>query len=414
MKSDIDRYLKENNADALWVTGSAQHNPTMVYMTGGGHMTQADVIKKIGTDPILCHAPMERDEAARTGLKTINYNKFPLKDRLKLAEGDRLKAHSLLYQNIFEEIGLTSGKVLIYGHADAGKHYSIVNKLQELMPGLAFEGDLEDSVLLQAMATKEPDEIDRIRQMGNSVLEVVSRTADFLTGHNVQDDVLIKADGSPLTIGDVKGKINLWLAELGAENPEDTIFAIGRDAGVPHSGGTPSDPIMLGQTIVFDIFPCEKGGGYFYDFTRTWCLGYAPEEAQQLYNQVKTVYDKVVSELETGLNAAHFQDRTCDLFEAMGHKTTRQDPSIESGYVHSLGHGLGLNVHEKPWFSRKDDPSNTLVPGSVFTIEPGLYYPEKGMGIRLEDTYYVTQDGSFEKFVDYPMELVLEMKGGNS
>ncbi|KUK93113.1 MAG: Putative M24B family peptidase, partial [Anaerolineaceae bacterium 46_22] len=56
MKSDIDRYLKENNADALWVTGAAQHNPTMVYMTGGGHMTQADVIKKIGTDPILCHA----------------------------------------------------------------------------------------------------------------------------------------------------------------------------------------------------------------------------------------------------------------------------------------------------------------------------------------------------------------------
>jgi Xaa-Pro aminopeptidase len=170
----------------------------------------------------------------------------------------------------------------------------------------------------------------------------------------------------------------------------------------------------LGQTIVFDIFPCEKGSGYFYDFTRTWCLGYAPEEAQQLYNQVKTVYDNVVSELETGLNAAHFQDRTCELFEAMGHKTTRQDPSIESGYVHSLGHGLGLNVHEKPWFSRKDDPSNSLVPGSVFTIEPGLYYPEKGMGVRLEDTYYVTQDGSFENFVDYPMALVLEMKGGNS
>jgi Xaa-Pro aminopeptidase len=414
MKSDLDQLLKENNATAIWVTGAAQHNPAMVYMTGGGHMTQADVIKIIGSDPVLCHAPMERDEAARTGLKTLNYNRFPLKDRLKLAEGDRLKAHALLYKAIFEELGLTSGQVLIYGHTDAGKHFSTVSKLQTLMPELTFKGDMDDAVLLQAMATKEPEELERIRKMGKIVQEVVTRTANFLTGHAVSDEVLIQRNGKPLLIGDVKSKINFWLAELGAENPEDTIFAIGRDAGVPHSGGTLSDPLKLGQTIVFDIFPCEKGGGYFYDFTRTWCLGYAPEEALSLYDQVKTVYDTVVSELETNLNASVFQERTCELFEEMGHKTTRQDPAVESGYVHSLGHGLGLHVHEKPWFSRKDDPSNTLVPGSVFTIEPGLYYPDKGMGVRLEDTYFVTQDGNFEKFVDYPMELVLKMKGDNN
>ena len=278
------------------------------------------------------------------------------------------------------------------------------------MPGLSFEGDLEDAVLLQAMATKKPDEIERTRQMGKKVVTVVSRVADFLTGHKVVNEVLTKPDGTPLLIGDVKAKINLWLAELGAENPEDTIFAIGRDAGIPHSSGTPSDPLRLGQTIVFDIFPCEKGGGYFYDFTRTWCLGYAPDDVQTLYNQVKSVYQQVVSELETGKNAAEFQDRTCELFEVQGHETVRQNPAVEAGYVHSLGHGVGLNIHEKPWFSRKDDPSNTLLPGSVFTIEPGLYYPERGLGIRLEDTYYVTADGKFEKFVDYPMELVLKMQ----
>ncbi len=411
MKSDLDQLLVEQQADALWITGAAQHNPAMVYMTGVGHMTQADVIKKVRSDPVLCHAPMERDEAARTGLKTLNYNKFPLKNRLKLAEGDRLLAHALLYKEIFKAVGLTSGKVLIYGHTDAGKHYAVVNKLKELLPDLTFKGDFEDAVLLQAMATKGPEEIKRIRQMGKVVYKVVSRTAEFLTGHKVVDDVLTKPDGQPLLISDVKGKINLWLAELGVENPEDTIFAIGRDAGVPHSNGTPSDPLKLGQTIVFDIFPCEKGGGYFYDFTRTWCLGYAPREAQALHQDVKSVYDQVVSELEVGVNAAHFQDRTCELFEEMGHTTTRQDPAVESGYVHSLGHGVGLNIHEKPWFSRKDDPSNTLAPGSVFTIEPGLYYPEKGMGVRLEDTYYAKEDGSFEKFVDYPMDLVLTMKG---
>lgn len=411
MKSEIDQLLKDQHAEALWITGPAQHNPAMVYLTGGGHMTQADVIKQVGQETVLCHAPMERDEAARTGMRTINYSRFPLKDRLALANGDRLTANAMLYQKIFEDIGLTSGKVLLYGRTDAGKHYSIVKRLQELMPGLTFEGDLEDTVLLQAMATKGQDEIERIRKMGDVVINVVTRVADFLTGHKVINEVLIKPNGAPLLIGDVKNLINLWLSELSAENPEDTIFAIGKDAGVPHSSGTPSDPITLGKTIVFDIFPCEKGGGYFYDFTRTWCLGYAPSEVQKLYDQVKSVYEQVVLSLETNHNAGEFQDRTCDLFEAMGHKTIRQDPSVESGYVHSLGHGVGLNIHEKPWFGRKDDTSNALVPGSVFTIEPGLYYPDQGMGVRLEDTYFVTDEGKFEKFVDYPMELVLEMKG---
>lgn len=410
MKSDLDQLLIDHQADALWITGPAQHNPAMVYLTGGGHMTQADIIKPVGRPATLCHAPMERDEAARTGLKTLNYSRFPLKERLQEAKGDHLTAQALLYKQIFTTIGLTDGTVLLYGRTDAGKFYSVVEKLKAFLPGLVFRGDLDDAVLLQAMATKEPEEIERIREMGKIVLTVVSRTADFLTGHKTVNEVLTKPDGTPLLIGDVKGRINLWLAELGAENPEDTIFAIGRDAGVPHSSGTLTDPLRLGQTIVFDIFPCEKGGGYFYDFTRTWCLGYAPDEAQALYEQVKSVYDKIVSGLETGKNAAQFQKRTCELFEDLGHPTIRQDPATEFGYVHSLGHGVGLNIHEKPWFSRKDDPTNTLVPGSVFTIEPGLYYPDKGMGVRLEDTYTVTPDSTFEKFVDYPMDLILPMK----
>ena len=409
MKSDLQKLLKEHQADALWVTGPGKHNPAMVYLTGGGHMTQADVIMFANGETILCHAAMERDEAAKTGLKNLNYNQFPLKERLKKAEGDRLTAHALLYKGIFEEVGLTEGKVILYGKTDAGKALSMINKLQQMLPGISVQGDPEDAILLQAMATKDSDEIERIRAMGKIVTKVVSQVAEFLTNHWVEDDVLVKTDGCPLLIGDVKSKINLWLAELGAENPEDTIFAIGRDAGVPHSSGNPTDPLRLGETIVFDIFPCEKGGGYFYDFTRTWCLGYASDEAQELYEQVKSVYHQVVSELKTGLNAAHFQDRTCDLFETLGHATIRQDPSTESGYVHSLGHGLGLNVHEKPWFSQKNDASNTLVPGSVFTIEPGLYYPDKGLGVRLEDSYTVSPDGTFEKFVDYPMELCLPM-----
>ncbi len=61
----------------------------------------------------------------------------------------------------------------------------------------------------------------------------------------------------------------------------------------------------------------------------------------KLYDQVQSVYNQVVSELEAGVNAAHFQSRTCELFEEQGHPTIRQNPATECGYVHSLGHGVG-------------------------------------------------------------------------
>ena len=411
MKQDLDQLIIKQGVDALWITGAAQHNPAMVYLTGGAHVTGADLFIRPGHKPVLCHGMMERDEAAKTGYELLSYAKFPVQSYLEQANGDLLEASALRYADILKQIGLTEGKVLLYGMVEFAQQFALMQRLAELMPDLRLTGDFDGSIMLEARATKNADELARIRHMGQVTTNVVKRTQEFLTAHDVQDEILIKKDGSPLTIGDVKGQINLWLAEAGAENPEDTIFAIGRDAGVPHSSGTPSDPIRLGKTIVFDIFPCESGGGYFYDFTRTWCLGYAPEEIQKAYDQVKSVYAQIVTELENEVNPSRYQARTCELFEGMGHETIRQNLQITQGYIHSLGHGVGLNVHEKPWFGREKDPTNILQVGSVFTIEPGLYYPDRGYGIRIEDTWFVREDGSFEKFVEFPMELVLPMRG---
>lgn len=411
MKQHLDQLIKKYGADALWITGAAQHNPAMVYLTGGAHITGADLFVRPGQKPVLYHGMMERDEAAKTGYELRSYANFPSTDYLEKAHGDMLEASANRFADMLKAIGLEKGKVLLYGVVEFGQQFALVKRLAELLPELELNGDFDGSILLEARATKSADEIARIRHMGQVTTGVVRRVQDFLTAQKVLDETLIKEDGSPLTIGDVKSLINLWLAEAGAENPEDTIFAIGRDAGVPHSSGTLSDPIKLGKTIVFDIYPCEAGGGYFYDFTRTWCLGYAPEAAQKAYDQVKSVYEQIVAELESGVNPARYQARTCELFEGMGHQTIRQNPQIEQGYIHSLGHGVGLNVHEKPWFGREKDPTNLLQVGSVFTIEPGLYYPDQGYGIRIEDSWFVREDHSFEKFVDYPMELVLPMRG---
>jgi Xaa-Pro aminopeptidase len=412
MKTDLDRLMQERDLDAILVTGPAQHNPAMHYLTGGGHMTSADLIKPRGADPVLYYNPMEREEAAASGLKTKNLVDYDWKELMKQADGDSSKARALRYQAMLAEQGITAGRVSVYGRGEVGINFAVFTALQSAMPDLEIVGeDALNSLMLAAMATKDAAEIERIREMGKITTAVVGQVADFLSSHKAKEEVLVKADGGPLTIGEVKSKINLWLAEKGVENPHGTIFAIGRDAGIPHSSGTPTDVIALGKTIVFDIFPCEAGGGYHYDFTRTWCLGYAPDEAQALYDDVYAVYQKVMGELKVNEPFKDYQRLTCELYEAQGHPTTKDDPTIQEGYVHSLGHGLGLHVHETPWSGTGASEKDILAPGVVVTIEPGLYYPSKGMGCRLEDTIAVMPDGNFEILAEFPLDLVLPVKG---
>lgn len=410
MISDLDRLMQEFDLDAIWITGPAQHNPVMYYFTGRAHLTSADLFKKRGGNPILFCNPMERDEAASTGLETRNLSDYRWNEILKQSNGNQLKAYTLLYKKILTDLGFTTGRLGIYGKVDAGQAFAVFSGLQEALPGLTVVGQVGDSILLRAMATKTNEEIARMRRMGQIKTRVVGQVADFLTSHRIDNNTLIKPDGEPLTIADVKSRISLWLAELAAENPEGTIFAIGRDAAIPHSSGNPTDRIQLGQTIIFDIFPCESGGGYYYDFTRTWCLGYASDEVYALYEDVRSVYDRIMSELKLNTMCRDYQMRACELFEAKGHPTLKSNPQTQEGYVHGLGHGLGLHIHEYPRFSLISSENDRLEPGVVVTIEPGLYYPDRNMGVRLEDTISVRPDGKMEILAEYPLDLVLPIK----
>ena len=407
MKKDLDGLMKEKNLDAFLVTGPARPNPSMHYFTGNVHMTHGDLIKKRGKQAVLFCNPMERDEAAKTGLETRNLAEYRYNDLLKEVDGDRAKASALRYKKMLTDVGITTGRIAIYGEIEAGAAFSVFNALQEMMPEIEIVGEVGSSLLLDPMETKGDDEVERIRRMGQITVEVVSRVAEFPQSHEAKDGLLVKGDGQPLTIAQVKRKIDLWAVESGVENPHDCIFAIGHDAGVPHSSGNPDDYLHLGKTIVFDIFLQEPGGGYHFDFTRTWCLGFAPEEEQKLYDEVRTVFDEIISGLEANAPFKSLQERTCELFEVQGHPTIRQDPLTQEGYVHGLGHGLGIRLHEQP-FAREENA--TLKPGVVVTIEPGLYYPEKEMGVRIEDTVFVHPDGRIEVLADYSHDLILPIK----
>ena len=412
MKSDLDAIMQSRNMDAFIAFGNAENNPPMYYLTGGGHVSHATVIKKRGEEPVYFFNDMERDEAAKSGLKLIPYSRYDYNELVIKAGGDLLLASAMRYQMMFEELGLTQGKVGVYGHYDVSMVFGWLSRLGKLMPGIEFIGDArEDSIFLHAMETKDEKEVERIRKMGRVTTSVVAKTREYLTSCDVrEDEVLLKEDGTPLTVGDVHSKIRLWVSEGGAELPSGFIFAIGRDAGVPHSAGNPADLMRLGQTIVFDIYPAEAGGGYYYDFTRTWSLGYTTPEAQALFDQVKEIYDTLNDNFDLNMPFKEYNKMTCDYFESKGHQTPMNTRAPIEGYVHSLGHGVGLNIHERPFSGLTAGDDQRLKPGVIITSEPGLYYPEKGMGFRIEDTLWVRPDGVMEKLVDYPYDFVLPMK----
>ncbi|MGH2620308.1 MAG: M24 family metallopeptidase [Anaerolineales bacterium] len=412
MKSELDRLMQDAGLDVLLVLGGAAHNAGMLYFTGRAKLSDGSLLLKLrGQAPLLFHHPMERDEAARTGLATRSINDYEPVKLLREAGGDTVQAAANLWSLIFDQYGVR-GRVALYGKVDLGPSFSALNRLTASRNSFEFVGEpSRTSVLTQARATKDPEEVERIRKMGQVTTAVVGEVAEFLKSHQAKDGRLVDRQGEVLTIGQVKRKINLWLAMRGAENPEGMIFAVGRDAGVPHSVGLDDQLVEVGKTIIFDIFPSEAGGGYFYDFTRTWCLGYAPDEVAALYADLQEVYDSVYQQLQSGVACRDFQVMTCERFEAKGHPTVLNTPATIDGYVHGLAHGVGLDVHEGPSFSHLESNTDMLQPGSVFTFEPGLYYPERGMGVRIEDTVWARPDGGFEVLAEYPKDLVLKIPG---
>ncbi|MCL4506177.1 MAG: Xaa-Pro peptidase family protein [Chloroflexi bacterium] len=413
MKSDLPRLMQERGLDALAVIGPdglGAANTAFTYFTGATHVTNGTIIVKRagdnGSQSYLVHSPMERDEAAMTGLQLVSASDYKMPQIIQQCNGDRLAARVEFMRRLFGDLGV-GGRVGFYGADSVGATFSFLSALSRA-EFVDVATEYENDVISQARKTKDGDEVAQIRQACRLTESVIGETRDFLRRQRVSGDVLIKQDGAPLTIGDVKAFIRREEAAAGLDDP-GCIFAIGRDAGVPHSSGTPSDTIRLGQTIVFDIFP-RIPGGYYADITRTWCLGYASDEVQRAYALVMKVHDDIAAAFNTQRNTYEFQDMACDIFESHGHATIRQDLSVTSGFVHSLGHGFGLDIHEPPGMGlRGVRADEQMQRGSIITNEPGLYYPDKGYGIRVEDDYWCNPQGEFECLTSFDRSLVVPM-----
>ncbi|MBS61018.1 MAG: hypothetical protein CL606_06920 [Anaerolineaceae bacterium] len=408
MKTDIDHLMQERKLDAIFVSGSTRDNPAMYYLTNGAKIGEYSLlVKKTNEDAILIVIGMERDEASASGLQIIERSHFNLSQLLQQESGNKLVAHARMLESIFQELEI-DGRIGVYGREEQGFTLALFQELESRLPNLTFVGESTPNLLQTAQITKDVQEMARIRNLSKRALNVVSETRNYISTHTVNDGQIVTKKGTPLTIGDVRSRILRWSVEHNLENPEGLIFATGRDAAIPHSRGQDVKPLRVGETIVFDYFPCEYGGGYFYDFTRTWCIGHASPRIEQLYKEVITAYDMSLSNLHVGQHCSTSQKLVNDYLENQGHNTTRSHPGTNSGYVHTLGHGIGLSVHEHPRLSETASDNDIIQAGMALTIEPGLYYPEYNIGIRVENYVWLNPATGYPEHIGtFDRELVI-------
>jgi Xaa-Pro aminopeptidase len=404
MKKDLDKLMQKMKVDAIYAEGHGSYDTNMYYLLNGANIF-AHYIKKRGVPAYVVHAPIEREVAQKTGHRLININKY---DRRNILEKypDRNKANAHFVSLLFNDLKV-KGNMIFYGDFPLGAGYKYLKAILRYNKNIRIYDGKKGGLITRARATKDDNEVMRIKKVRNAVVHAFNAMLELGRKCKVKDGFLVKEGKRKLLIGDLRGTIRRELFARGNIDSAGMIVAQGRDAGVPHNSGRDRQPVKVGKPIVFDIFPQEIGGGYFFDFTRTICFGYAPEPVKRLHRTVEEAFENAFSEYRVGRLTSSVEQKVCKFFEKQGHKTFLNSPKTQVGYCHTLGHGVGLEVHESPFFNLLKTNKHRIEPGMVFTLEPGLYYPEKGYGARIEDVIYVTRRGKIVNLTKYPHRLVV-------
>ena len=239
---------------------------------------------------------------------------------------------------------------------------------------------------------KDKNEIRMLKSVQKITETAMGVAVSMIREASVKRGVLFSG-GKPLTSERVKFAIHCCLLEHGC-SAVDSIVSCGEDTAVPHITGT--GPLRANQPIVIDIFPFDERTGYYADMTRTVSKGTPSEEILAMFSVLREAQELAISRVRAGIQGSDVHQAVVDFFKDHGYESNTH------GFIHNLGHGVGLQVHELPTVG----PSGTaLEPGNIITIEPGLYYPGIG-GVRLEDVGVVTRKG-FDDFTNFEKELVL-------
>ena len=235
-------------------------------------------------------------------------------------------------------------------------------------------------------AVKTPREIACLAKSQRAAIAALRAAVRAIRAADVSARGVLKRGGKILAAEDVKALIARELLARGC-TADGTIVAVGPQGARPHDVG--SGPLRAGVPIVLDIFPRDKTTGYWGDVTRTVVRGRASEPVRRMHRAVLGAQRLALAMVRPGVESRAVQLAVEDYFRKAGFETKLSPPGKECGFIHSVGHGVGLDIHESPGL--RHEPGR-IAAGHVLTVEPGLYYPGVG-GVRIEDTVVVTKTG---------------------
>ncbi|MCX6683750.1 MAG: Xaa-Pro peptidase family protein [Methanoregula sp.] len=372
----LSNAVRKSGADAYVIYASSR-DTDMRYLT---HFTSSDpfvFFKKPGEPGVIIVSQMETGRASREATATVmTRTQAGLPEILK-TEKDPYLATAMMIA------GQAGKKILVPPNFPI----ALANAMSEYCTILV------DSGTVQSMREKKSkNELLLMNNVQKVTEKAMGRAISLIRSASVKKGILY-IDQKPLTSEHVKFSMHSLLLEHGC-GAVDTIVSCGEDTAIPHMTGT--GPLKSDEPIVIDLFPVEEKSGYYADMTRTVVKGEPSTEIQEMYDVLREAKQLGISRVKAGVSGADIHLAVVDFFKGQGYESNTR------GFVHNLGHGVGLQVHELPTVG---PAGKALVSGNVITIEPGLYYPGIG-GVRLEDIGVVTSKG-FENFTVFPEVMTL-------
>ena len=240
--------------------------------------------------------------------------------------------------------------------------YAALERLRELSPA---EWVPTKGVVERLRLKKTPEEVQRIRKAQALAEEALAHALTLLRPGVEEREVALE--------------IEFFLRRRGAEGVAfPPIVASGARGALPHAGAS-EKRLTAGELITLDLG--AKVAGYHSDMTRTFALGKPSPEMRRVYQAVLAALEAALENLKPG--------RTGKEVDALARETLKRH-GLDRHFVHSLGHGVGLAVHEGPSLSPYTE--EVLEPGMVVTVEPGVYLPGVG-GVRIEELVLLTEEG---------------------
>lgn len=330
----IKKYLEENGVEAALITSA----PNLFYFTNAAPLVGGYLVVTPDEETLL--VPELEYEQAKEEAR-VNVEKFKKMDEL------------YEYLKRFKSLAV-EGTMSI----------SFQNTLKEKAEVKEFK--LLDDVIKELRMIKSEEEI--------KVIEDACRLADIGVMTAIEEISEGKRER------EIAAKVEYAMKMEGAEKPAfDTIIASGYRSALPH--GVASDKrIEKGDLVVMDLGALYRH--YNSDITRTIVVGTPNEKQKEIYEIVLEAQKKAVEEAKPGMTAKELDSVARKIIEEYGYGDK---------FIHSLGHGIGLQVHEWPRVSQLDE--TVLKEGMVVTIEPGIYIPKFG-GVRIEDTIVITKNGA--------------------